>query len=172
VNFVDPSGMEKALLMIVDRFNYYGAYFENLRSFNTHNIFSKITLNPYEWNIKLNNKIRERALFIDPLKNWKTDLKKIIIDWKDIWLSDLWNILFSYNWKKAWYWINTLKFWAFISTLAGYDKWYKKEWPLNNEKDDWKFYDLWVKLADNTETWKITKDDLLNAYFSIFPGWR
>ncbi len=167
--FVDIFGREKALLMIVDKFNFYWVYFENLYSFKTHEIFSNITLNPEKWNIKLNKKIREKALFIDP--NWTTNTswKKIVIDWKDLWLADLWNILYAYNWKKAWYWINSLIIWGFIATSWAYDQWYKNEWPLNNEMEDWKFYEIWVKLAKETKTWEFTKDDLLNAYFSIFP---
>ncbi len=55
VMFVDSMGKEKELAMVIDRFNYLWTYFENLYSFNTHNIFWDITIDPNLWNIKLNS---------------------------------------------------------------------------------------------------------------------
>jgi len=172
VSFVDPMGMEKALIKVVDKFNYYWVYFENLYSFKTHKIFSDITLDPEKANIKVNKSIRELWLFIDNNFTTDTSWKKIIIDWKDIWLADLWNILYWYNWQKVWYTINNIKFWWLVATSAWFDRWYKKEWILENEKEDWIFYEAWFKLAQNTKSWELTKDDILNTYFSIFENWR
>lgn len=172
VMFVDPMGKEKALSMVIDRFNYLWTYFENLYSFNTHNIFWAITIDPNLWNIKLNSEIRNLADFIDPLKNWEYDGKKLIIDWKDIWLADLGNILYWYNWEKVWYSLSELKIFAFWPTAAAWDWWFKPDWIINNELEDWKFYDIWFQLSKDTITWKLTKDDLLDVYFSLFSTGR
>jgi hypothetical protein len=171
VMFVDLMGREKALIMILDRFNYLWAFFDNLYSFDTHTIFWKVTLNTEMWNIKLNKSIRKKALFID--ENWKTSWswKKIVIEWKDIWLADIWNILYWYNGRKAWYWSIMLKTGWLIATSKWYDDGYKKT-IIWNEKDDWKFYEAGINLADNTKSWEITREVLLETYFNIFPNGR
>ncbi|MDD3144702.1 MAG: RHS repeat-associated core domain-containing protein [Candidatus Gracilibacteria bacterium] len=172
VNFVDRSGLSKALLKIVDKFNYYGVYFENLYSFKTQEIFSDITLDPNKANIKLNKGIRELGLFIDDNYITDTSGKKIIIDGKDIWLADLGNILYGYNGQKVGYTINNIKFGGLVATSAGFDRGYKKEGILENEKEDWIFYEAGYKLAEETKSGKITGDDILNTYFSIFKNGR
>ncbi|EKD44561.1 MAG: hypothetical protein ACD_71C00102G0003 [uncultured bacterium (gcode 4)] len=172
VGFVDPMGREKTLLMAVDYLNVYGAYLENNPVLVGE--FANIILDQDKANFKINPVFLDRAQWIDSTCTNLSDNcgKQISIGGKKIYLADLGNIGFWYLAGKYGYWIWYIDSWAYIVTAAGWDAGGKKDGVSSNEQWDRPYYRAGFDLSNSTVTWKLTRDDLLNAFLTILPNGR
>lgn len=154
---------KEAMRLIYYKFYNYWIYCDNIYSFNTHNIFKEIIVNPEHANIKFNKDIRKHSEFIDKNKNWKLNWKMININWEELYLSDFWNLLYWYLWEKIKYDYLTIRWWALLATASSWDFWFKKEWVFKNESRDAVFYKAWFELWEEVEAEDITIEKIVEA---------